>query len=335
VRHRLLVVASAIFISACGSASKASQSPSSDKSAWLSTLIDESQDSQLKIRPQDALKDPTFGPILQNAEAQATPMLALMPGAKPAMDTFQKSELLIIAVRKNDPTDAVIIFEGVPDTVTVDSMNDPSGQPLFKKVEGSTGNIVEYDRNKGDSADNTKALRLVTVHQMWVVGIGPAADRVHTAAASGNMEELHADSGPIFSASGVGDVIESAKKADHPPQIPPLIDGLSRVDMQVEGGQTAHLKMAMTYADENAATTAQNLMQTTLDGAKTQKPDLKPTLDQMTLARDKAKVTFDAPLPADFIQAVMQRQQAQVPTTDAPSEPPTQIPAKKKKKSKH
>jgi hypothetical protein len=339
VRFHSVVIASAIFISACGSASKGSQSPSSDKNAWLATLIDESQDSQFKIRPQDTLKDPTFGPILQNAEAQATPMLALMPGAKPAMDTFQKSELLIISVRKNDPADAVIIFEGVPDTVTVDTMNDPSGQPLFKKVEGSTGNAVEYDRNKGESADNTKALRLVTLHQMWIVGIGPAADRLHAAATSGKMEELHADSGPLFSASGVGDVIESAKKGDHPPQIQPAIDGLSRIDLQVEGGQTAHLKMAMTYADENAATTAQHFVQTTLDGVKAQKPDLKPTLDQMTLARDKAKVTFDAPLPADFIQAVMQSQQPQVPTTDAPPSPsgypqPSAPPSKPKKKKK-
>jgi hypothetical protein len=334
VRAHSLVIASAIFISACGKGAATPSDKTGDKSAWLATVIDESQDSQFTIRPLDALKDPTFGPILQSAEAQAAPMLALIPAAKPAMDTFQKSELLLISVRKNDPTDAVIIFEGVPDTVTVDTMNDPSGQPLFKKVEGSSGDVVEYDRNKGESADNTKALRLVTVHQMWMVGIGPAADRVHAAATSGKMEELHADSGPIFSASGVGDLIESAKK-DHPPQIQPVIDGLSRVDMQVDGGQVAHLKMALTYADENAATTAQSFVQTTLDGVKAQKPELKSTLDQMTLARDKAKVTLDAPLPVDFIQAVMQRQQAQVPTTDAPTELPTQIPAKKKKKSKH
>ena len=282
--------------------------------------------------PQDALKDPTFGPILQNAEAQASAMLALMPGAKPAFDTFQKSELMIIAVRRNDPADATIIFEGVPDTTTVDTLNDPLGQPLFKKMEGSKGDVVEYDRDKGDGADTAHALHLVTVHQMWVVGIGPAAERLHAAATSGNMEELHAESGPLFTAIGVGDLIETAKK-DPPPQVQPIVNGLSRLDMDVEGGQTAHVKIAMTYADEKTATSAQNFVQTLLDGVKAQKPELKATLDQMQLARDNAKVSFDAPLPADFLQAVMQHSQVQ--SADAPVEKPTQIPAKKKKKSKH
>lgn len=332
MRLRSLVAVSALFISACGSTSKASQSPSSEKSAWLSTLIDESQDSELTIRPQDVANDPTFGPILQNAAAQAAPMLAMLPAAKPAFDTFQKSSVVIIAARKSDPADAVIIFEGVPDTLTVDMLNDPSGQPLFKKIDGAKGDAVEYDRNKNEGGgDPSNALHLVTLQRMWVVGMGTAADRLHTLAASGNMEELHADSGPLVKATGVGDLIDAAKKGDHPAQIQPMIDGLSRIDIEIDGGQTAHVKIAMTYADENGATTAQNFAQEMLDAAKTQKPELKPTLDQTMLARDKTKVSFDAPLSADFLQAVMQHPRAQ-PTSDAP----TPIPAKKKpKKSQH
>ncbi len=327
----------ALFNSACGSSNKPAQSaPAAEEKPWLSTLIDEDHDSQVRIRPQDAEKDPVFGPIIQRAETQAAPMLAMIPVARSGFATFEKSSLVIIATRRADPVDAVIIFEGVPESLSPATMNDPSGAPLFKRVDGTPADVDEYDRNKGDdgSLHSPMALHVATVHQMWVVALGPAVERLHNAVMSDKMEELHADPGPLFSATAVGDLVDTAKKSDHPPQIQPVIDGLSRVDFEVAGGTPTHVKISLTYADENAATTAQNFVQTTMTDVKTQKPELKADLDAMTLGRDKAKVTFDAPLPADFLQAVMQHS----PVADAPPppEPPTPIPAKKKpKKSKH
>jgi hypothetical protein len=335
VRLRALALASALLVSACGG--KGSQSPSSSQSVWLATVIDPSQDSELTIRPQDLANDPIFGPILQTATARAAPVMALVPGAKPAFDTFQKSPVVVVAARKTDPPDAVIIFEGVPDSLTVDQLKDPSGQPLFKKIDGAKGDAVEYDRDKNQSGnDPSHALHLVTLHGMWVVAMGPAVDRLHAAAASGDMRELHAEPGPLVTVSGVGEMIAAAKKEDHPAEIQPMIDGLSRIDMQLEGGQTAQLKVALTYADVNSATTAQNFLRQTADGVKMQKPELKPTLDQMTLVRDDAKVSFEVPLSTDFIAAVTQRGSASATSNDAPTDAPAQIPAKQKpKKSQH
>jgi hypothetical protein len=49
----------------------------------------------------------------------------------------------------------------------------------------------------------------------------------------------------------------------------------------------------------------------------------------MTLARDKTKVTFDAPLPADFLPAVMQRPRSDDGSSTAPTPPPSKKHPKK------
>jgi hypothetical protein len=337
VRLRSFFIGSALFISACGSGNKPAQSaPPPDTTPWLAGLIDEKTDAEFRIRPLAAEKDPVFGPIMQRAEDQVAPILAMTPIARSAFETFEKSSLVIIATRHTDPTDAVIIFEGVPQALSPASMTDPSGAPLFKRIETTSTTIDEYDRNKGDdgTSHGPMALHLAKLNQMWVVGVGPGADRLDAAVKSDKMEELHDDDGPILAVTAVGDVIETAKK-DHPPEIQPAIDGLSRADIDVEGGQTTHVKIALTYADENSASTAKDFVQTLLVAAKTKKPELKAAIDGMTLERDKAKVTFDAPLPADFLQAVMQHPQSQAVSADAPTDRPTPVPAKKKKKSKH
>jgi len=328
------VMSCALVMSACGSSNKPAQSaPPPDTKPWLADLIDEKTDAELRIRPLAAEKDPVFGPIMQRAEEQAAPLLAMMPIARSAFETFEKSSLVIIATRHTEPMDAVIIFEGVPGALSPASMNDPGGAPLFKRMDGTPVTIDEYDRNKGDdgSSHSPMSLHLAKLNQMWVVGIGPGADRLDAAVKSDKMEELRDDGGPILAGTAVGDLVETIKKSEPPPEIQPAIDGLSRADIDVEGGQTTHVKIALTYADESSASTAKDFVETMLVAAKSKKPELKATIDGMTLARDKAKVTFEAPLPADFLAAVMQRPKSD----DGSSTAPTPTPTKKHPKKSH
>ncbi|MEO7112108.1 MAG: hypothetical protein ABI183_16815 [Polyangiaceae bacterium] len=311
--HLIGVIAAlscALVSSACGSSTKPAQSaPAADTKPWLSTLIDENQDAQFRIRPQDAEKDPVFGAIMQRAEDQLAPVLAMMPLARSAFATFEKSSLVIIATRRADPLDAVIIFEGVPDAQSPATMLDPNGAPLLKRIEGTPITVDEYEPTKKDdgNAHSPMAIQLAKVNQMWVVGLGAAADRVDAAVKSEKMEELHADSGPILAMTGAGDFLETIKKGDHPPMIQPVLDGLARVDMDVEGGQSTHVKIAMTYGNESDATRAKDFVELQLRAAKDQKPELKTAIDGMMLTREATKVSLDAPLSPEFLQAVMQR----------------------------
>ncbi|HEX7663649.1 MAG TPA: hypothetical protein VF407_04020, partial [Polyangiaceae bacterium] len=154
------VASSALVMVACGSSSKPSAQATDKSKDWYAALVDDTTDTQLRIRPNDLASDSFAGPLAARAHKEADSHIDDPAGAA-FVKAVDKSDVIVVAVRKLAPdTDAVVVIGGVPESSTPDSMVDASNKPFWTKIESPVVGVDEWQL-ADDTADHRKGILAV------------------------------------------------------------------------------------------------------------------------------------------------------------------------------
>lgn len=302
----IVVALFATLTAACGGAPAKAPVASEKSSAWLHVLVDDTSDPELRIRPHDAAQDAVFGPVLRRGEREAAASIGNVLVGQSSLKVFEESDLVIVAARHSRPLDAVLVFAGVPASASPDSLVDESGAPLWTKVQARIRETQEYERV--GTGRETGDIRLVTFGSTWIMAVGPAIDRTYTALSVAPPEPLQADRGPLFQAVIAGEllgVLRGRARGD----LEPLFLGLLRADLEVTGGKSPAVTLALRYdADEHAAKSTDffKILLALLDAKK---PQFRDYLKSVTVSQDAKSVTVHAPVPPRMVEELLRAEQ--------------------------
>ncbi len=312
----------AMLVAACGGAPAKAPVSGAKSSAWLHVLVDDTSDPELLVRPREAAQDPVFGPVLRRGEREAAASIGNVLVGQSSLKVFEESDLVIVAARHSRPLDAVLVFAGVPASASPDSLVDESGAPLWTKVQARVQGTSEYERV--GTGRETGDIRLVTVGSTWIMAVGPAIDRMYAALSVAPPEPLHADAGPLFQAVIAGELLGAVKSRARG-DLAPLVQGLLRADLDVEGGKSPSVTLALRYDAEEHASRSADFVKILMALIDAKKPQFRDYLKTVVLTRDARTVSMHAPVPPRMVEELLRAESAAPAPAAPPAKPDTAL----------
>ena len=316
------LAALSLALVACGGSGPAKSPGKETSTAWLRALVDDTSDPELIIRPHDAAQDPVFGPVLRRGEREAAASIGNVLVGQTSLKVFEESDLVIVAARHSHPLDAVLVFAGVPASASPEALVDEGGQPLWTKVAARVSGTTEYERV--GTGKESSDIRLVAFGRTWIMAVGPAIDRMYGALAIAPPESLEADKGPLFEAVLAGELLDAVKRRSAG-DLGPLLNGLLRANVEVEGGKSPAVTIALTYDSDEHATRASDFVKILLAIVDAKKPQFREYLKTITLSRDARKVIVKGPVPARMVQELLRGESAAPAPAAKPGDPGTAL----------
>ena len=326
-------VSSIAILPSCGGSPKHAGQSTDKPKDWYSVLVDDSIDSQLRVRPNDLASD-AFAGTLSDRGGQAA-SARLDPAGAAYLKAIEKCDVIVVAVRKGKPDiDAVVIAGGVPASSTPDVMVDDAQKPFWKKVTSPVSGVDEWQRTSGGEED--QAVRLAVLPgNTWVVAASAISVERMNAAFAGGTPSAYAPDSPgggkgLVDVVVTGDALEKMR-ADVPPHGQPIVGTLKRATLRVDGGTSPGGHAVLEYADDSSAAQAES----TLTSLTSELPALK-LMGAFQIAHASSNVTVDLPIsPAirDLILAQAAGSSDAPTSTDRPQQ--VKPPTKSKKKKGH
>ncbi|MGH7281144.1 MAG: hypothetical protein ACRELY_06455 [Polyangiaceae bacterium] len=294
-RFRIAAALVALTASACGGGggAKAKDATDTKSSDWFSKLVDDQTDSEIRMRPNDFATDSFAGPLVDTADKQASSKLD-NPAAAAMIKVIEKSDVVVVAVRKMKPADAVVVIGGVPSGTNPDGVVDSSGAPVWKKADSSPAGLDEWQLTSGSPDDQAGRLA-VAGGSTWVFGTGPAVARMNEALSGGSASAYAPDAAgggkDLFDITLAGDGLDTIKNDPRAPLPPPIASTLKHVSIVFDGGTSPGFHAKLTYADEPSAAQADQLL-----NAMAARVPMMKVIGDLKIAHSGSDLTADLPV---------------------------------------
>jgi len=316
---------SLLLLCSCASPPKA---PHAEKSAaWFSILIDDTSDWQIRVRPKDAAQDPVFGALLRRAEREASAAIGAARIGQTTLQALEQSDVVVLAVRRAKPIDAVLVIGGVPASVAPDTMIDDRGNALWRRVDGRSRTLEEYVQTRPSGPDDP-AIRLVALPgRTWVVAVGGAVDRMATAFSiappGAYRPEVHPPGQDLADLLVVGELLIPLKNRQNAEMLEPLLGPLSRATIRLDGGRSPAAQVVLTYRDGTSAIQAEDFVRALEQVFGTRYPKLKPLLESAAISRAGRDVKIGSAVPGGLVKMLLEAGRSEsLPDAPNPADPP-------------
>jgi hypothetical protein len=262
-----IAVAAAAWCSGCASSKAPASSAPSDALAaearprWMGEAIDTHRDFTITVRPTALARDPIWGPLVRRAARVAA---AHGPAGEhvgtTTLEALEGSDAITLAMRGNDPLDAVVVLAGVPAAADPSRLVDSDGRPVWEDAHTIARGVTELSPR---SAALPSTL-LVLPGRTWVVAVGASAIDRTRAAVTRSPPAPYAPSPdePPVTAHLRGEILDRVRTSARS-GLAPIVDGLDEVELALTTGKLgrrvgertaeARVTAAFVYGDERSA----------------------------------------------------------------------------------
>ncbi len=297
------------ILSACGSSSPKKIAAPEKNDAWVSLLVDDTSDWQVKLRPHDLAEDPVFGPVLVRAEREASAAIVQARIGETTLQALEQSEVLLFAVRTARPLDAVMIVGGAPASTSPDSMVDDRGAPLWRKIDAPGRTIEEYVRATPAAPDQPAARLVAIPGRTWIIAMGGAVDRTARALSGSVIGPYRPDAASeghdLVDVLVVGELLVPLKTW-RGELLQPLLAPLTRVALRVDGGRSPAAHLVLTYRDEPSALHAEDFVQVLKTAVEAKHPKFQALIEAAAITHRNNDIAIDSAIPGGLVHMLLE-----------------------------
>ncbi|WP_394839754.1 hypothetical protein LVJ94_22975 [Pendulispora rubella] len=280
-----------------------------DDTGWVRDIVDGSRDLTVNLHPKKLSHDPIYGPLVRKASRLAAGESRSSYLGSTTLEVLEQSDEVLLAVRSSHPLDAVIIVSGVPSGVDVEKVRDDDGRSPWKEATRMPNGLLALSSRES----NPPGTLYVVGERTWVLGVGPAAERLHerlverggrttprapsTLAPSGNQKDA-----PL-SIKLQGELLDSLRGVARS-GLRPIFDQLSYVRLALASGDQGNLEAVFLYEQDKAAERAKGRAQELITVVPEKISPNLAFLRDATIERSGRSVQVTAKLPRQFLRGL-------------------------------
>ena len=289
----------ATLASACGGSSAPSRTGAAKRTeATWSDAFDSSPELLAVIHPRAIRRDPVYGPLLGRL-SQLAAARSPAAAATRSLEAFESAEEVLAALAEDGS--GMIVMRGVRADLDPARIVDPEGRTLWRgNTTGVEKRVPEYVREEGA----VTASLFVLPERTWVIAVGDARARAREAFANpSGRPAWKYDRDALVSVRIAGPaLLRHVSKLRPTGQLNALGLHLQSLTLALPAGKEGSITATLTYADEEAAATAEVTVNRVIEVIKRNDVGRFRWLMSAVVARDEPRViTLRAPLPKELL----------------------------------
>ena len=285
------------FASACGDSGAPPRTAAAKRTeaAW-SDAFDSSPELLAVIHPQAIRRDPVYGPLLGRLSQLAASRSAAAAATR-SLEAFESADEVLAALAEDGS--GMIVMRGVRADLDPARIVDSEGRTLWRTT-GVATRVPEYVREEGGAT----ASLFVLPERTWVIAVGDARPRAREAFANpSGRPAWKYDRDALVSVRIAGPaLLRHVSKLRPTGQLNALGHHLQSLTLALPAGKEGSVTATLTYADEEAAATAEVMVNRVVEVIKRNNVVRFRWLMNAVVARDEPRViTLRAPLPKELL----------------------------------
>jgi hypothetical protein len=323
---RSVVLGCALFGLACGGGGGAPKEAAiaADVKAdtgFIEDLVGKDISLYVEVSPRRIAEDPLWGGLAARAQSE---MMERRSGPidMAVVAPFLQAERVVLAMKRKEPLDAMVIVAGVPADFDPAKMTF-KGQPVWADVKRGAQGTSELIPTEPPSEGPVAVVMLPD--RSLVVGFGESSSGRVKALLDKTTPRLSTDGGGLLAKVRVkGELVEMARSSGNQ-ALGPIVESLDAVTVGVQQSKDAKFNVALQYAGAAQAEKASSRLQALLEMFFAMKaPDLE-WKKLITFHQEQALLSADVTLPKAMLdkiaEGIAEKRVAREPPAAAAPEP--------------